>query len=172
MFEIAGGILLALAILVILPLIFTVTIWSVSIILVLIILGFIGYFIYSELIPLLLIVAILAFAYIFYTGIATLFGNKNDFIIKSSKSTLLIASIIFLIAVLLLNSLITDKNASKQTTSENLSITQTKQFTLPPECFEIIKKHKLCKEQNINCDEANSIAEANPLTFFVCITGQ
>ena len=172
MFEIAGGILLALAILVILPLIFTFTIWSVSIILVLIILGFIGYFIYSELIPLLLIVAILAFGYIFYTGIATLFGNKNDFNIKSSKSTLLIAFIIFFIAVLLLNSLTTDKNASKQTTSENLSMTQTEQFTLQTECFEIRKNHKLCKEQNINCDETNLVAETDPLKFLVCITGQ
>jgi hypothetical protein len=96
----------------------------------------------------LLIVAILAFGYIFYTGIATLFGNKNDFNIKSSKSTLLIASIIFFLAVMLLNSLTTDINENKQTTSENLTISQTEQFSLQARCFEIIKNHKLCKEQN------------------------
>ena len=51
-------------------------------------------------------------------------------------------------------------------------MTQTEQFTFQTECFEIRKNHKLCKEQNINCDETNLIAETDPLKFLVCITGQ
>ena len=212
MFEIAGGILLAIAILYILPTLLTLTFYTTIIIGLLVAIGIIYWFIFVVKDGLLLFSLVCGIIFYFTIGTALLgivitklpflknqFANKivisndeNKRLFEHLKELynyyyligldycvrvgFFIAICIFIFFIYLdvnkKKSLSTDINANKQTTSENLSITQTKQFTLPPECFEIIKKHKLCKEQNINCDETNLIAETDPLKFLVCITGQ
>ena len=74
MFEIAGGILLAVAILAALPHIVTLTIWSVSIILFIFFVGITVYFVFTEFTAILMIISLILFALLFYTVIATLFG--------------------------------------------------------------------------------------------------
>ena len=212
MFEIAGGILLAIAILYILPTLLTLTFYTTIIIGLLVAIGIIYWFIFVVKDGLLLFSLVCGIIFYFTIGTALLgivitklpflknqFANKivisndeNKRLFEHLKELynyyyligldycvrvgFFIAICIFIFFIYLdvnkKKSLSTDINASKQTTSENLSMTQTEQFTFQTECFEIRKNHKLCKEQNINCDETNLIAETDPLKFLVCITGQ
>ena len=212
MFEIAGGILLAIAILYILPTLLTLTFYTTIIIGLLVAIGIIYWFIFVVKDGLLLFSLVCGIIFYFTIGTALLgivitklpflknqFANKivisndeNKRLFEHLKELynyyyligldycvrvgFFIAICIFIFFIYLdvnkKKSLSTDINASKQTTSENLSMTQTEQFTFQTECTEIRKNHKLCKEQNINCDETNLIAETDPLKFLVCITGQ
>jgi hypothetical protein len=210
MFEIAGGILLAIAVLYVLPTLLTLAFYTTLIIVLLVVIGIIYWFIFVVKDGLLLFSLVCGVIFYFTIGTALLglvitkfplLKNQyvNKLAISNDENKKLFErlkelynyyysiglnyciSVGFFIAISIFiffiytdvnkkKTLVTDVNANKQTTSENLTISQTEQFSLQARCFEIIKNHKLCKEQNKNCDELNSISETDPLTFLVCMT--